>query len=100
MTEDTESLRLEMLDEASLTRQPDEVSRYSQPVTGHVISLGSLWRQAGGSCTITTRTGTEKSVSRSELGYCDVHIITAVLVALKMAFQNCIISNKLQFNCS
>ena len=27
MTEDTESLRLEMLDEASLTRQPDEVSR-------------------------------------------------------------------------
>ena len=26
MAEDTESLRLEMLDEASLTRQPDEVN--------------------------------------------------------------------------
>ena len=26
MAEDTESLRLEMLDEASLTRQPDEVT--------------------------------------------------------------------------
>ena len=26
MVEDTESLRLEMLDEASLTRQPDEVN--------------------------------------------------------------------------
>ena len=30
MTEDTESLMLEMLDEASLTRHPDEVSTYRQ----------------------------------------------------------------------
>ena len=47
MTEDTESLRLEMLDEASLTRQPDEVSRAlanQRPVCRSRVSRGQSIR--------------------------------------------------------